>query len=177
MKLTIKDPPERGSADELQDLSQVVEQYQDRFVPDNLQQRCDEDMEGMMFEYLANRGASIDLAKLNEIRKAAIPIIYQLKNYFNRPRPAEVAASYDIPFFGDYLESAQTPSYPSGHTVQAYVCAGYCAQKYPEHSEGLYMIANLVSQSRIDRGVHFPSDVEYGIEIAAEIISQLFGGQ
>jgi len=177
MKLTIKDPPKQDSADELQDLSQVVEQYQNRVVPENLQQRCDEDMEGMMFEYLANRGASIDLTKLNEIRKAVVPTIYLLKNHFNRPRPSEVAASYDVPFFGDYLESAQTPSYPSGHTIQAYVCAGYCSLKHPEHSEGLYMIANLVSQSRIDRGVHFPSDIEYGIEVADEIISQLFGGQ
>ena len=103
MKIAIKDPPAQGSADELQDLSQVIEQYQNRVVPDNLQQRCDEDMEGMMFEYLANRGASIDLAKLNEIRKAVIPTIHLLKNYFNRPRPAEVAASYDIPFLATTL--------------------------------------------------------------------------
>ena len=177
MKITIKDPPVQGSAEELQDLSRVIEQYENRVVPENLQQRCDEDMEGMMVQYLSNRGALINLAKLNEIRKSVVPIIHQLKNYFKRPRPAEVASNYDIPFFGDYLESAQTPSYPSGHTIQAYVCAGYCARKYPEHSEGLYMIANLVSQSRIDRGVHFPTDIEYGIEIAAEILDQLFGGQ
>ena len=93
-----------------------------------------------------------------------------------RPRPGTVAKRLGVEFEADFLESAQTPSYPSGHTIQAYVCAEYCAIIHPEHRDGLLMIAELVGQSRVDRGVHFQSDVDYGKLIAYEIIDHVFGG-
>ena len=177
MNLKIIHPPNPGSKEEYADLRRVIDQYENRIVPENLQKRCDEGMVEMMAEYLANRGLSIDLVKLTRYRKAVIPTIKLLKNYFNRPRPRHTAAKRGIPFSGDYLETAQSSSYPSGHTIQAYICAAYCAKIYPEHSVNLFMIANLVAQSRIDRGVHFPSDIEYGILIASQISDQVFSGQ
>ena len=177
MQLSIIHPPAPGSEEDLQDLLAVVQQYHNRVVPESLQKRCDEDMDGMMVEYLANRGAHIDLEKLKKIKLSIVPIISRLKHHFMRARPGTLAVSLGVDFNGDYLKTAQTPSYPSGHTVQAYVCAEYCARKYPEHSRGLYMIAELVGQSRIDRGVHFPTDVEYGKVIAKEITDQASSGQ
>ena len=103
-----------------------------------------------------------------------IMILTKLKNYYNRQRPNELSEELGIKWDCDYLSSAQTPSYPSGHTIQAYVCAGVLANQYPEHSRGLYTLAELVSQSRIDRGVHFPSDVDYGRILAKEILEELF---
>ena len=175
MKFTLIEPPASNSLEELEDLSKVIEQYSNRVVPETLQQRCDDDADGMMAEYLANRAAYVDLKNLSKVRMLCIPIISKLKNHFMRERPAELATRLGLNFDGDYLESAQTPSYPSGHTIQAYVLATFCSKLYPEHSEGLFMIAEMVSQSRIDRGVHFPSDVDYGRLIAKEITDQAFG--
>ena len=177
MNLTLIPPPQTGSLEELEDLEKVIHQYENRVVPDPLQKRCDDDMEGLMADYLANRGISINSKEVSEVRKSVKPIITALKSYYNRERPDVIASKLGIYWHDDFLESADSPSYPSGHTIQAYVCAGHLSKKYPEHSKGLFLIAELVSQSRIDRGVHFPTDVDYGRQVAKEIIDQVFGGQ
>jgi len=176
-KITLEDPPAAGSIEELDDLAKVIYQYENRLVPNSLQERCDNDMEGLMKDYLSNRGISVELEEIKNIRKSVKPIISTLKNYYSRSRPDVIAARLGIDWHDDFLESSDSPSYPSGHTIQAYVCAGTLSKKYPEYSKGLFLIAELISQSRIDRGVHFPSDVDYGRSIAKELLDQGFGGQ
>jgi len=101
------------------------------------------------------------------------PIIIKLKEYYGRPRPAALAKSMGIDFLGDELDSAQSPSYPSGHAIQSYVMAKMLSDQFPEHEENLLKIAELVSQSRIDRGVHFPTDIKYGKEVADSLYNQI----
>ena len=75
-----------------------------------------------------------------------------------------------IQFKSDYLDSAQSPSYPSGHTTQAYYIAEKLSSMYPELRKKFLTLANMISQSRIDRGVHFPSDIAGGKILAYKII-------
>lgn len=177
MNLSIIYPPAVNSIEELKDLQGVMYQYDERIVPEKLQERCDIDPEGLMSDYLSNRGISIEKKEISQVRKSVLPIIKTLKKYFNRERPDVTAARLNIDWHDDFLDSAMSPSYPSGHTIQAYVCADYLSIKYPRHSRGLFLIAELISQSRIDRGVHFSSDVEYGKLLAKEISDQVFRGQ
>ena len=177
LQITLEEPPGVGTIEELEDLKKVIQQHENRIVPEPLQKRCDDDMEGLIVDYLSNRGISIDREEVSNIRKSVKPIISTLKNYYDRERPDVIAVRLGIYWHDDFLESADSPSYPSGHTIQAYVCAGHLSKKYPEHSKGLFLIAELISQSRIDRGVHFPSDVDYGRKIAKELLNQGFGGQ
>jgi len=174
IQITVEDPPVPDSIEELEDLEKVIQQHGNRVVPESLQERCDNDMEGLMAEYLSNRGISIKTEEVTKIRKSVKPIVTALKNYHDRERPDVTAARLGVYWHDDFLESADSPSYPSGHTIQAYVCAGHLSKKYPEYSKGLFLIAELISQSRIDRGVHFPSDVDYGRKIAKELIDQGF---
>ena len=53
MNLSLIDPPEAGGQQELDDLKAVMEQYHNRLVPTSLQKRCDEDMTGLLHEYLS----------------------------------------------------------------------------------------------------------------------------
>ena len=172
--ITIVYPPQPGSEEEYKDLQRVIQQHGDNVVPGQLQRKCDEDSTSLFVDYLANREIDVNNRKLKTAKNSCKSFIMELKENFNRPRPDEVAQSYDIDWDCDYLESAQTPSYPSGHTIQAYVCAGWLANQYPEHSKGLFTIAEVISQSRIDRGVHFPSDVDYGRIVAKDLLKILF---
>jgi acid phosphatase (class A) len=99
-----------------------------------------------------------------------------LKEYYDRPRPSETAENLGIDFSGDDLDTAQSPSYPSGHTIQAYVQAILLSDMFPDHMDSLMRIAELVSQSRVDRGVHFQSDVDFGRKIAYLIAMELLDG-
>ena len=107
-----------------------------------------------------------------ELRKSIVPIIKFHKQHFKQLRPHELAKKVNYPFEYDYLESAQTPSYPSGHTTQAFYLAHKLSEMFPDVEKDLFAVANMVAHSRIDRGVHFPSDNEAG-KILALSLSRL----
>ena len=66
-------------------------------------------------------------------------------------------------------DSMQTPSYPSGHSLQSRLVAEYYIKKYPEHRKGLIAAAEECGQGRVKAGWHFPSDHYVGVLIATEI--------
>ena len=176
MRLPNIPPPEPGSKAEREDLLRVIRQYMNKKVPSDLQEACDKDMLSIFQKYIESHGLVYNRPAIRRIHNGLRPLIFRLKDIYKRPRPGEVAKKYGIDFSGDSLETAQSPSYPSGHTLQAYVQALLLGNQYPEHSENLLKIAELVAQSRIDRGVHFPTDVEFGKQLAYLISREMLDG-
>lgn len=84
-----------------------------------------------------------------------------LKYLIDRPRPFE---TYD---FIDKISSGGSPSFPSGHTTEAFAFAIALCIAYPRW----YIIipsllwAIAVGYSRISLGVHYPSDVLAGVVV------------
>ena len=60
--------------------------------------------------------------------KDSAPVILELKKYHNRKRPYDLDSSLKALV----LKSMQTPSYPSGHSVQGTGIAKLLADKYPK---------------------------------------------
>mgnify|MGYP001250225182 CR=1 FL=1 len=168
-KIPLIPPPPPGSPEEILELYAVMEQYQNRIVPENLQQMCDEDLVGVFQKTLNEVGISINYSYYNKLKDDIRKPYKKLKKLFNRRRPHKLAAALGLDFQFDDLPSAKSKSYPSGHTVQSYVVAHFLADLHPEHSDLIFGTAELISQSRIDRGVHYPSDLDYG-RIVAEYV-------
>lgn len=162
--------------EQAKDLAQVVAQYTNRKVPEELQLTCDENPRKLFQVFLESKGRTFNIDYYKMLTKSLEDIITRMKQYYDRPRPAELAKSMGIDFLSDELDSAQSPSYPSGHTIQAYVVAKMLSDQFPEHEEDLLAIAEIISQSRIDRGVHFPTDIEYGREVADSLYEQIKEG-
>jgi membrane-associated phospholipid phosphatase len=85
-------------------------------------------------------------------------ITHVIKNTINRPRPYETYA--DI----DNAEVGSDPSFPSGHTSTAFALATSLSLQYPRWYVIIpsYLWAGTVAYSRLDLGVHYPSDVLVG---------------
>ncbi|ULQ53795.1 phosphatase PAP2 family protein [Flavihumibacter fluvii] len=86
-------------------------------------------------------------------------ITWGLKYSINRPRPAaqypgEIAAA----------STGGSPSFPSGHTSLAFSTATALYMAWPKWYIGVpaFTWAGLVSYSRMDLGVHYPSDILAG---------------
>ena len=66
-----------------------------------------------------------------------------------------------------------TYSYPCERSVTAAAAANILAYFFPEKKDSILKLAHAASQSRIDAGVQFPSDVEAGWEIGEQVAMQV----
>ena len=105
-----------------------------------------------------------DDKQLKKLIKNLSPYIILLKHHYNRPRPNEMS---DVKYI--WLESAQTPAYPSGHSTIARFVALYLADKYPNKKTEIIKIGDNVGISRLLARVHYPSDHYLGKKLATDL--------
>ena len=91
------------------------------------------------------------------------------KAHFARPRPYELSAEVK-----PVLAPPMGESYPSGHTMDAYLSAILLARMVPEKRDELFARAAAAGQSRVVAGVHYPTDLEGGrisaVALAVELL-------
>ena len=79
-------------------------------------------------------------------------IIRFFKYLINRKRP------YQLGIKPIDISTAQTPSYPAGHSYQAYLVAKKLSKIYPQKKQLFYKIAIKCDMCRVKAGLHYPSD-------------------
>jgi membrane-associated phospholipid phosphatase len=96
-----------------------------------------------------------------------------LKFSINRPRPFVT-----YPYL-EKVTSAGSPSFPSGHTSDAFALATSVSLAYPEWYviAPSFVWATAVGYSRMDLGVHYPSDVLMGAVIGGGSAYLCYRGQ
>ena len=97
------------------------------------------------------------------------PVIMNLKQIHNRPRPYQLADKYGLEIKVRDSKTAQTPAYPSGHTSYAALSAYILAAKYPQFSEHFFDKIQMAGMARMLMGVHYPSDNEASMIITGAL--------
>ena len=93
--------------------------------------------------------------------KESAPVILEIKKYHDRPRPYEL----DKKLTAFKMKSMETPSYPSGHSVQGFLIGNYLSNKYPKSRKGFMATAKNISYSRRVARAHYKSDSKVGEEL------------
>ena len=91
--------------------------------------------------------------------KESAPVILELKKYHNRKRPYDL----DKNLKAIVLKSMQTPSYPSGHSVQGTLIGNVLKMKYGKSA--FMQTAKNISYSRRVAHAHYKSDSKVGEDI------------
>tara|TARA_B100000902_G_C27308939_1_gene917210 strand:- start:1640 stop:2371 length:732 start_codon:yes stop_codon:yes gene_type:complete len=134
---------------------------------------CDEDASYYIKQYMDENDLDYDEDTCEFIEKQCSPIIRHYKNFYNRPRPYQVAEALGMEFDRFVSDTSKTPAYPSGHTVQPIVVAEYFAKLYPQHRAGLMKGAKICGYGRVLAGMHYPSDYDAGVKLGEELIDFL----
>ena len=157
------------AAKELKDIRKDMEKLQhDKVV--ELSIKFDEDLTHMFIDTAQKCGVANPVGFITELYEDINPIIMKLKFFYNRIRPYQLANIYKFPLNPMPTVSSQSPSYPSGHTVQSRVFADILSFRYPDQQDMLMKFADKCSKSRCILGVHFPSDEVFGKQLAAGIV-------
>lgn len=98
-------------------------------------------------------------------------LILNLKYFFQRPRPFQLAQFYKFSLFPHKSYSADSPSYPSMKIIHADVLSYVLGNWYPEHFELFENLAKDVEASRLNMGLNYQSDIDFSLFVSETIKS------
>lgn len=123
-----------------------------------------------IFKKYAKDKIGVDLDKeIDELNEDSKFVLLKLKFHYQRPRPYQLAQYYKAKLFPYKSITAISPSYPSGHAFQARLFTELVGNKYPEHYEFLKNLTHDIMMSRLFLGLHFSSDIDFGVYCAKAI--------
>lgn len=166
-------PPNQNSEEVIKEMEELVmlgnslTDEEKEFVKDS-----EKDMLGIFENFLKLNGVDqIKKEDLNKITDELNPITFILKYQFNYPRPLQLALAHNIPLYPQQPTNACSPSYPSGHSIDSFVIGGLIAKKYPQLANEAKNLAEKISRTRNQGGIHFFFDSSFGKRIAEDILS------
>jgi membrane-associated phospholipid phosphatase len=95
-------------------------------------------------------------------------LAWKEKLKYKRARPNALT-----PSLKPAVNAPQTYSYPCEHAVTAAAAATVLAYFYPEKGDSILALAHTASQSRVNAGLQFPSDMEAGWKLGEQVANQI----
>ena len=92
-------------------------------------------------------------------------LYFVLKHSLKRRRPPDI-----VPNFSCLVQPSDQFSFPSGHTMAAFLLAGLVVNELGIIALPMYIWATAVGASRVILGVHFPSDIIAGATLGSIIL-------
>lgn len=132
-------------------------------------ERVDKDLFTVMSEWLMSYGVTETPEQIKLQLDLYDPIIDYLKVIYNRPRPFQTAAVYGVPLYPMLKTDASDSSYPGGHTLLSLFFRHIYMQRHPELASDLMKFVLDVGRTRLEGGVHYPSDNIFSMRIYKHI--------
>jgi len=163
--------PEAGTTSFEKDMADLKHHFHNPCLTNNFLIQSDNSIESVFESYCSENGLCVNWKLIKDICKDVDTIVLGLKYKHNRPRPKEFLLDDSV--FYNTIRDTKSPSFPSGHTTIAYFVSSILSSEYPKESQDLQTLSELIGQSRIENGVHFPSDVLYG-RMIGEMLADIF---
>ncbi len=98
------------------------------------------------------------------------PLLFYLKDKFNRPRPYQLAKEYGMELYPIIATDANSAAYPSGHTLDFLNIIAHLMKMKPEATGELQDLYDDIKKVRELSGVHYPSDRKISEYLFKELI-------
>jgi hypothetical protein len=166
--------PSNNGQDVIDEINQLINYTNTLSSDEVLQKRYklyDNDFENYFINVLSNVG--IDRQEISDtirqVHDDILPLLVKLKYHYQRVRPYQLSHILSMRLYPFESSRANSPSYPSGHSIQSKLYAQVLGNKYPKYYKQLQELANDIGESRLAMGLHYPSDVIFG-EYVCELV-------
>jgi len=168
--------PAYDSPEQEEEIAQIVQLTDSLYSDKTAEERYkiyDTDFEKYIVTIMVNAGVSKSEVEqtIQEIKEDIVPLLMKLKYNYQRIRPYQLAMYFNASLYPYLSLSANTPSYPSGHTFQSKIYCEVLGNKYPQYYQSLQQLADDISVSRLYLGVHYQSDLVFGKYCADLVIN------
>lgn len=170
----IPPPPLNNSKNTTSELTEVIRKANNRTQSEtNLVITVDQEPLKLFDTLLSQYKLTFPNLLFDEMYIFLSAIIKDLKIYFNRARPAQLAEFYNTKIDILHTSTHHTPSYPSGHTAYASLIASILSDYYPQYKPKFWHIAKMCGEARVLQGVHYPLDNNASISLVQKVYLQL----
>ena len=159
---TVPPPPASNSAEDQADLAAILETQKARTPDIEAECKRDEVFSYKLFQSVYGTSLAPEHdPKFFQLMKNVLEVTRVVnetaKNKYRRLRPYQghpdtVKALFAVKGF----------SYPSGHSMGSYTLAVVLGAVFPDKQQAFLDRAAQIAQSRVDAGVHYPSDIKEG---------------
>lgn len=164
--------PLNGTKEFNNDIEEVERCFNNKSLTMSFLNLSHDSVEDVFKKFLSEESrTSVNWEYVGKLLDEVDSIILRMKYKNKRPRP-KVFLSQKSPVYENIHES-KSFSFPSGHTAIAYFLSGILSKMMPELKSDLEMLSNMVGHSRIENGVHYPTDVSYG-RLIGEMLADHF---
>ncbi len=171
-KLSMTPPPTNDSNETRTEIFKLLA-YNNGVIDRKMVEKYDDLIKPFM-ELIEKYNVDVSKDDLQQIIDEGAKFTLKLKYKFNRPRPYQMAEYYGIEDFKRHkLDTAKTPSYPSGHALQGRLIGLILTDKDPKHQNEYMAVSQKISDSRIMARAHYESDKVYGEKLADELYEQM----
>lgn len=173
-KNILKSPPANSSQATFDELKIISRATLNRSKKDiEFVYNMDQDLDTPFTKLLAKHNLSYPEEFIDNAYKLIYPLLLNVKNYWNRPRPTQLADIFNIKIDRILTDTIHTPSYPSGHTVYSSLAANILKNRYPKLATEFDKIVLDTAKARVMQGVHYPSDNQASIVFAKFVYNKL----
>ncbi len=166
-------PNKEGSAESKKEIAEIIELQKNidpseiiqaakevNYTPETLVLTVDEKMNREGFPQLYNL--------LDRVAETSRVVNDSAKEYWNTKRPYILDKRVKA-----LVEAHSNPAYPSGHTCGSFATAHVMGLILPQKRDEFYARAQKIAWHRVIVGMHFPTDVKGGKEMALLLMGML----
>jgi len=170
---SIPPAPAAGSPTDQADLAEVLKRQASRTPAEIAEAMFDKSFRleivtnGVLNSNFSPQNFPITFKLLQHVNEDESLLNSTLKNKYARPRPFAAHAEVHPLFKVDQF------SYPSGHSSGSHTFADILGVLFPDKKAALLARADAVGHSRVVAGVHYPSDITAGKQLAQALMDAL----
>ena len=165
----MKPPSDEHGLKEIEHLKSRMENLSDEDHQFAVNAETDE--QGMYRKFAQSIGLNLPSHYVDKILDQTDPVLFHLKKHHNRGRPEQFAAANNIPYQPSITHTAAHPAYPSGHAFDSHIMEYILTKLKPEAAGEISDFTRRMRESRLNAGLHYPSDNDISEKLAKAIIN------